>query len=203
MIAGLTVLVAFVALDAGAEGRSFRNVSPAMEPALLAGERFTMRNITSRNLSQLEHGSLIAYAYPPDPTKQFVKRIVGMPGDTIGMIHGIVSINGRPLAEPYAWHGDSLADPVWPELGWQRRYVIGALAVDTAHYHPSRDNWGPLALPTGHYFVLGDNRDNSLDSRFSEFLSASDFTGQPRRVYFSQDPTTGRIRWSRFGRRLR
>ena len=166
-------------------------------------ESFTIRPVAARELLQLAHGSLIMHAYPPDPSKQFVKRIVGLPGDTLAMVHGSLAINGKAVTEAYAWHVDSVADPVFPDFKWQRRYVVGAAAGDTTSYRPSRNNWGPVALPPEQYFVLGDNRDNSLDSRFWGFLTANDIIGQPRRVYFSQDPATGRIRWSRFGHRLR
>jgi signal peptidase I len=202
-LAGVVGFLAFVLAEAGPGGRTFRNVSHAMEPALLAGEAFTVRRVSPQTLSTMAHGTLIAHVFPPDRARRFIKRVVGMPGDTIAMSHGVLTIDGRPVAEPYAWHSDSLSDAEWPEFRWQRRYVVGAPGADPARYHPTRDNWGPLALPAGGYFVLGDNRDNSLDGRYWGLLAADDIIGEAGRVYFSWDATTGGIRWARIGQWLR
>jgi signal peptidase I len=176
--------------------RAFKNVSRSMEPALLAGDRFTIR--TSIATSSLLRGDLVAHDFPADRSTQFVKRLVGLPGDTLAVAHGRLMVNGKLVQEPYAWIEDSTTDPASDDFRWQRRYVVGAAARDTARYVASRDNWGPLAIPPASYFVLGDNRDNSLDSRYVGFVRAEDIVGTVRRVYFSQD-SIGHIRWSRFG----
>jgi len=131
-----------------------------------------------------------------------VKRIVGLPGDTLAMVNGRLRVNGKTVAEPYAWHEDSTVDPASDEFNWQRAHLVDPAARDSAHYSPSRNTWGPILVPPGMYFVLGDNRDNSLDSRYWGFLPAQDILGEARRVYFSKD-STGHIRWSRLGRRVR
>jgi signal peptidase I len=204
---GFVCLAAFVAfvLLVGLEargGRSFRNVSAGMEPAILPGDYLTMRPISPDDIGALQRGTLIAHAFPPEPSKTFVKRLVGLPGDTLQMISGRLRINGRLRVEPYAWHADSTADPVWDEFRWQRALLPAGLGRDTATYRPSRDNWGPLVLPADHFFVLGDNRDNSLDSRYWGLLTPEQILGLPTRVYLSRDPKTGHVRWSRIGRRL-
>jgi signal peptidase I len=201
-VAAIILFSVVISIDAGAGARSLRNVSRAMEPALLAGDLFTVRRWSPQSLRAISRGVVIVHRFPLDPTKQFVKRVVGLPGDTVAMVRGAFRINGRLLAEPYAWNADSASDPTWDDFKWQRDYLAGPSMGDTSHYRPSRNNWGPIAVPSGHFFVLGDNRDNSLDSRYWGFLTATDIVGQPRRVYFSRDPETGRIRWSRIGHRL-
>lgn len=197
---GVVVLfVLGIGVDAGSRGRSFRNVSEAMTPTIFAGEYFTVRAVKPQEVGSLRRGALVTHRFPPDPSKEFVKRIVGVPGDTIAMIHRQVRINGTPIAELYAWYADTAADPVWDEFQWQQKYLMSPRNVRDTTYHPSRNNWGPLVVPAGNWFVLGDNRDNSLDSRYWGFVPADDIEGVARRVYFSRDAKTGRIRWARLG----
>jgi hypothetical protein len=83
---------------------------------------------------------------------------------------------------------------------WQRSYVLRSVVSDTTRYVASRDNWGPLVVPPRMFFLLGDNRDNSLDSRYWGFLPSDHLIGEARRIYFSRD-AAGRVRWDRLGRR--
>ena len=201
-VVSLAVSMIALALEAGPGSRSFRNTSDAMEPALLAGDLFTFRPITARTIPALRRGALIVHASPPDPDKQFVKRIVARPGDTVRMESGVLHLNGTLVKEPYAWRADPAADPVWDEFKWQNAYLVRSPEDTGSAYHPSRNTWGPLAVPAGHYFVLGDNRDSSLDSRYWGLLPFADVLGTPRRVYFSRNPKTGAVRWSRMGHSL-
>ena len=197
---GASFTLAFVAyslvfaLD-GAPVESFRNVSPGMQPTLLKGEYFT---ISRRTLGVPHRRQLIAHAWPPDPSKQFVKRIVAVPGDTVAMVRGKLVLNGHTIDEAYAWHEEGELDPVSHDFARQR---IGPTSRDTAR-NAARDNWGPLVVPVDRYFVLGDNRDNSLDSRYWGFVPIEHILGEVRRIYFSRD-STGHIRWSRLGHRVR
>jgi signal peptidase I len=190
------------AVDAGEGARSFRTVTHSMEPALLAGERFSVRAASPQSLAEVGRGDIVAYRFPPDPAKMFVHRVVAVSGDTVGMVRGVLFIDGRPVAEPFVSHVDPSADPTWDDFRWQSEYVARSAVRDTSRYRPSRDNWGPLVVPSGDYFVLGDNRDNSLDGRYWGFLPASDIVGLPRRVVFSRDPQTGSVRWGRTGHLL-
>src|SRR6267378_3010840 len=101
------------------------------------------------------------------------------------------------------------AYPKNPEFNWQRDYLLGAAGV-VRDYHPTRDTWGPLAVPAAKYFVLGDNRDNSADSRYWGFVDAAAVKGRPLVVYFSYDreardalPWLTDIRWHRLGSIIR
>jgi signal peptidase I len=88
-------------------------------------------------------------------------------------------------------------------MGWQSNHLI---ASTRRGYHPSRDNWGPLVVPDRQYFVLGDNRDNSEDSRYWGFVDRGSIRGRPWFVYYSFDPTSSMpspwmraVRWKRVG----
>jgi len=172
-----------------------------------------------------QRGDVIVFQWPVDRTKNFVKRIVGMPGDTLEMRHGVLIRNGSWQRESYASHTAPGSDVSDEEFNWQLAYllsanqpvkdaprspaVVGMLEArpdSRRAYHPSRNNWGPLVVPRGNYFVLGDNRDNSLDSRYWGFVADSLVRGQPLVVYYSYDPNGGmqldwltRVRWKRFG----
>jgi signal peptidase I len=192
----------FILADTG-NGSFSRIPSASMAPAILDGDYLTWRPIDRLpdGEPKVERGDLIVHAWPPDRSKQFIKRLVGLPGDTIEMKDGTLFVNNRPLSEPYAHHDEPTIDPVVDEFDWQRQYLVGHAAADPSKYKASKNNWGPLLVPRDHYFVLGDNRDNSLDSRYWGFLARADVQGRVRRVYFSRD-STGRIRWSRIGERL-
>lgn len=152
---------------------------------------------------------VVVFLPPHDPTKNYVKRIVGLPGDTLEMRHKVLLLNGEPLAEPYARHRDPFTDPSDPRMRWQYAYVADE-SIRRHEYRPTRDNWGPLVVPAGKYFALGDNRDNSEDSRYWGFLSAESIRGRPMFVYYSfaRDPLhpfswLTDIRWTRIGEAIR
>jgi signal peptidase I len=156
-----------------------------------------------------KRGDVIVFDYPVDPSKTFVKRLVGVPGDTLEMRDGALMRNGRVLREQYVEHNDPYMDPAEEDFRWQRNYLVKTAAAAVS-YHPSRNNWGPLIVPRGNYFVLGDNRDNSLDSRYWGFVSDSLVRGRPFVIYYSYAPDTAsamawlsRVRWSRLGHRIR
>jgi|SRR5687767_5501408 len=168
-----------------------------------------------------KRGDIVVFQWPVDRTKNFVKRIVGMPGDTLEMRGGELVRNGAIQREGYVMHTAPGSDVSDEEFKWQQAYLLGAaspvkqiprapMGISTLEartgYHPSRNNWGPLVVPQGNYFVLGDNRDNSLDSRYWGFVADSLVRGQPLVVYYSYDPDGGvkldwltRVRWKRFG----
>jgi signal peptidase I len=126
----------------------------------------------------------------------WVKRIVGTPGDTLTMRAGVLSLNGHPMSEPSAFraheHGVFDADFLW-----QRQFLTST--VDTAAYHPTSTFWGPVVVPPGQYFVLGDNRGESADSRYFGFVAADSIVQRPTVVYFSRDRQTHAVRWDRIG----
>jgi signal peptidase I len=117
-----------------------------------------------------------------------IKRIIGLPGDTLQMRDKTLYLNGKAQTEPYVQWSDPKGetDGTDPSMLWQRQYVLGDSAART-QYVPTRDQWGPLVVPAGHFFMMGDNRDDSLDSRFWGFLDQQRVKGRAEVVYFSYD----------------
>lgn len=151
-------------------------------------------------------GDVIVFAFPRDPSQDYVKRVIGTPGDTVAMRHGTVYVNGQSQHEDYVLRIDSTNDVVSPDFEWQRQYLVGLSQAARRRYQPTRDTWGPLLVPDGKYFVLGDNRDDSSDSRYWGFVDESAIKGRTLFVYFSYNrgthdmlPWLTDIRWSRLG----
>jgi len=173
---------------------------------VLYGAQIPGTNARLPGLRQPRRGDVIVFAFPRDPHQDYVKRVIGTPGDTVQMREGRVSVNWTRLDEPYVQRIDPGNDVVNAEFEWQRPYYL-ALSTDARRaYRPSRDSWGPLVVPAGKYFVLGDNRDDSSDSRYWGFVDASAVKGRTLLVYFSYDrdahdalPWLTDIRWSRLG----
>ncbi len=200
---------------------AYRIPSGSMEGTLLVGDFLLVNKLVygaevpfiNRRLPAFRHPryrDVVVFQWPEDPTKNFVKRLVGLPGDTIAMRKGTLVRNGVPQDEHrYVVHSDPNGDPGGEEFGWQREFLVTQKARN-ATYHATRNNWGPIVVPAKHYFMLGDNRDNSLDSRYWGFVADSLVLGSPMLVYYSYAPdsTTAldwltHVRWSRLGERVR
>jgi signal peptidase I len=206
---------------------AYKIPSGSMEGTLLAGDfllvnklvygaTLPLAKVKLPPLREPRRGDVLVFEWPVDPSKNFVKRLIALPGDTVSMQQGVLLLNGLEQDERYAMHTDPGVDPVAEDFRWQRSYLVRTAAAATtqgaasARYRPSRNNWGPLVVPTGHFFVLGDNRDNSLDSRYWGFVPDSLVRGTPILVYYSYAPdsTTSapwitNIRWRRLGERIR
>jgi len=116
-----------------------------------------------------------------------VKRLIGMPGDTLAMDDNRLQVNGKAADEPWVIRTDPLSDHEDPKMrGWQVRYLTRDR--DPRFYRPTLKNWGPIVVPPDSFFVMGDNRDNSYDSRYWGFLGRDRIRGRPLIVYFSYDP---------------
>lgn len=155
-----------------------------------------------------ERGDIVVFTPPHDPGKNYVKRLMGLPGDTLEMRNKSLYVNGEREVGPYVQHVDPQGDATHPGMGWQYPHLLPG--VDRGAYRPTRDNWGPLVVPQGKYFVLGDNRDNSEDSRYWGFVNREAIRGRPLVIYYSFDPKAmdpfpwlQDIRWSRIGGLIR
>ena len=193
---------------------TFVIISGSMEDTLLVGDLLLVNRaaVGSRvpgtpwripGYADLERGDILVFDPPHEEDLKLVKRLVGLPGDTIEMRDKILFVNGEALEEPYVQHLDS-RDDVHPWMDWQEDFVLGG--DPNGSYSPSRDNWGPLVIPADRYFMLGDNRDTSLDSRYWGFLEGWRLEGRAVLVYFSYNkdslrpfPWIREVRWSRIG----
>ncbi|MGC9016697.1 MAG: signal peptidase I [Caldimicrobium sp.] len=169
--------------------QAYKIPSGSMIPTLLVGDyllvnklSFGIRNPIKDDFLYrwgLPHRQeIVVFTYPEDKKLDFIKRVIGLPGDTVEIINKKVFVNGRPLSEPYVQFTDNTVYP--KEIS-------------------PRDNFGPVKVPPGHIFVLGDNRDQSYDSRFWGFVPIHSLKGKALIIYFSWDSEKGRIRFSRIG----
>jgi signal peptidase I len=199
---------------------AFKIPSGSMEGTLLVGDFLLVNKLVYGAEVPLTHkrlpavrqparGDVIVFSFPLDHSKNYVKRIVGVAGDTVEMRDGDLWRNGAKVDEPYVRHTDRNADPAGEEFRWQRDFLVRSASAGPRGYHPSRNNWGPLLVPARNYFVLGDNRDNSQDSRYWGWVPDSLVRGRPLFVYYSYAPDSvsslawlTRVRWNRLGTRI-
>lgn len=135
-------------------------------------------------------GDLVLYRITRAEPEVRVKRVVGVPGDTLEMRKSILYRNGRALDEPDARRSPWPADLPLPPMRWHRRHMIGEESAVAASPRP--DDWGPIALPADRYFVLGDHRARSVDSRHHGPVRAADLIGRPFLVAYSYGRRTAK-----------
>lgn len=144
---------------------AFKIPSGSMIPTLLVGDHLLVNKFMYK-FTEPERGDVIVFKYPDDPSRNFIKRIIGVGGDTIEVRDKAVYLNGESQEEPYIQH-------ISPE-------------TLPARYSP-RDNFGPITVPPNSYFMMGDNRDSSLDSRFwkNRFVNRRAIVGKAFIIYWS------------------
>ncbi|MBW2148596.1 MAG: signal peptidase I [Deltaproteobacteria bacterium] len=173
--------------------QAFKIPSGSMEPTLLIGDHILVNKFlygikipfTDIRLFPIRHpqrGDIIVFVYPVEPDKDFIKRIIGVPGDAVEIKNKLVYINGTPLNDPYGVHVEKTILP--------------------AGIQP-RDNFGPVRVPEHRYFVMGDNRDRSYDSRFWGFVGESAIKGKAFIIYWSKKNHFYNVRWNRLGKIIR
>lgn len=163
--------------------QAFKIPTGSMEPNLLVGDHLLVNKfVFAPTASSLERtllpirditrGDVIVFKFPEEPERDFIKRVIGLPGDTIEVRHRQVLINGSPITEPYAHYLFPISDDESETLDVRARY-------------------GPVSVPPAHYFMMGDNRDNSQDSRYWGFLPAHYVKGRALTIYWSFDQPAG------------
>jgi signal peptidase I len=168
----------------------FKIPSGSMEDTLLVGDylfvnkfiygiRVPLTDFRLPGLRAPEHGDVLVFKYPEDRSKDYIKRVIGLPGDEIQIRDKQVYVNGIHYNNPHEIHKDT-------------RVLPGG--------SNARDNFGPIRVPADSYFVMGDNRDNSNDSRFWGFVPKSDLVGKALLKWWSWDQDKWRVRWQRVGR---
>jgi len=208
---------------------AYRIPSPSMVPALLVGDwlfvnklvygpHIPFTNINLPGYSEPKRYDIAVFVspnqvdQPEDPTPTLVKRVVGLPGDTLHMRGARLFVNGEEQKQGY---GDQSppGDPneISMLFDWQRQYALASSRFGAAPQQPTHDNWGPLVISQAYYFMMGDNRYQSKDSRYWGIVPRANFRGRPMFVYYSwnQDdsdrplPFITDIRWGRIFHRIR
>jgi signal peptidase I len=169
--------------------QAYKIPSGSMKPTLLIGDHILVSKFnygiklpfirsTLIPVGTPKRGDIVVFIYPEDRSKDFIKRVIGLPGDTVEIRDKKVFLNGQPMNDPRGVHSDSLVIP-------------GAVQP--------RDNFGPVKVPEGKLFVMGDNRDESYDSRFWGFVDMKDVLGEALIIYWSWNQEDYSVRWGRIG----
>jgi signal peptidase I len=167
--------------------------SESMENTLLIGDYLLVDKIDYANggfwspllpYTKVKRGDIVVFHYPVHPQQHFVKRVIGVPGDRIHLRNKQVFVNGQPIVEPYTIFRSSQFN-VYRDDFPTTKYIDGN--VDSRWWIQMRKliEDGNLIVPEGYYFVMGDNRDESLDSRYWGFVPRENIVGRPLLIYFS------------------
>ncbi len=172
--------------------QAFKIPSGSMIPTLLVGDHLLVNKFiygiklpfSDKRILVLrkpQRGDIIVFRYPEDPSRDFIKRVIAVEGDVIEERDKVVYVNGQPLNEPYVQH------------------------TDRTHRNPfePRDNFGPYIVPKNKLFVMGDNRDQSYDSRYWGYVDLKDVKGKALIIYWSWDSEKNMVRFNRIGRLIR
>ncbi|MBI4496197.1 MAG: signal peptidase I [Deltaproteobacteria bacterium] len=169
--------------------QAFKIPSGSMEPTLQIGDhilvskfiygiKIPFTSIRLLPLAEPRRGDVIVFVYPLDPSKDFIKRVVAVGGDTVRIVNKKLYINEAQVPDPYAVYKEETLFPADVQ---------------------KRDNFGPVSVPAGSIFVLGDNRDRSLDSRFWGFVNLENVRGKAFIIYWSWDSQNTTVRFGRIG----
>jgi signal peptidase I len=170
--------------------QAFKIPSGSMKPTLLVGDHILVNKFiygiklpfsdtTLIPVKEPERGDIVVFKFPEDPKKDFIKRVIAVPGDTIQIRNKKVYIGDKLMDDSYATY-------------------LGSHSVQGGAR--SRDNFGPVTVPPDSLFVMGDNRDQSYDSRFWGFVDLSAVKGKAFIMYWSWDSENSGVRWRRLGR---
>jgi len=183
--------------------QAFKIPSGSMIPTLLIGDHILVSkfiygvklpfvNTTIIPGADPDYQDIVVFEYPKDPKKDYIKRVIGLPGDMVEIKDKVVYINGEKINDSHAYFSDTRGSPL---------------------INRPRDNYGPVKVPDDSIFVMGDNRDHSYDSRFWGFVQKDALKGKAFIVYFSWDTsdfdwTLSKlvdidVRWSRLGHLLK
>lgn len=206
---------------------AYRIPSPSMVPTLLVGDWLFVNKFvygahipfTSSSLPAVHEPrrhDVVVFISPyqadeaargADPEPTLVKRLIGLPGDTLYMRTGVLYINGEKQIEPFTRIDPHASDGIDTLFNWQTKAALTQSRFGPAPTQPTHDNWGPLVVPPGHLFMMGDNRYDSKDSRYWGFVPRANVRGEPMFVYYSYNgddsdrplPAITDIRWGRLG----
>jgi signal peptidase I len=174
--------------------QAFKIPTGSMENNLLIGDHLLVnkfvfaptRTALERMLLPIDpirRGDILVFKFPEDPERDFIKRVIGLPGETLEMREKKIYIDGKPIDEPYV----HFQNPIAGSGPGDADFTAGNL----------QRNYGPVTVPEGFYFMMGDNRDNSQDSRYWGFLTREYVKGKALFIYASYSKDEG-VRWRRF-----
>ena len=172
--------------------QAFQIPSPSMENTLLIGDYLLVNKLCYGGGSvgdylmpyrRVQRGDIVVFNYQVDPAQHFVKRVIGVPGDRVRLVNKQVFVNGVPLKEPYA-HFSRPADDLFRDNFPRLEVAAGETPEWWIRLRKLVED-GRLIVPEGHYFVMGDNRDNSSDSRYWGFVPQANIIGRPLVIYWS------------------
>lgn len=193
--------------------QAFKIPSSSMEDTLLIGDHLLVNKFIygvqhggwiARVLpyDTMRRGEIVVFKFPSNPSQHYVKRLIGLPGDRLRIANRQVYVNGQPLAEPYKVHKQPYPDPFRdnfpPEDGTFTLQMQADWADEILQYQRGNE----LLIPEGKYFVMGDNRDASADSRYWGFVDRGNIVGRPVLVYWSWNSTSADYRAAGVGSRL-
>ena len=172
--------------------KMYKIPSRSMVPTLLVGDQLVVNKFiygikipyfrnTILSITDPQRGDIVVFIYPQDRSLDFIKRVIGTGGDKIEIKDKKIFINGKVFTDNIGIYSDKMIYP--------------------ASLQP-RDNFGPVTVPKGSLFVMGDNRDESMDSRFWGFVDLKDVQGKAFIIYWSWNPDEQNIRWQRLGKLL-
>jgi signal peptidase I len=177
--------------------QAFKIPSSSMEPTLLVGDYLLVNKFiygtkipfVDKKILEIrkpQRGDIVVFIYPKDRSKDFIKRVLGQEGEKVEIVQNKIYINDRLIEDPWGRFSEK---PPW------------------ARYLPSVERFGPVTVPKDSLFVLGDNRDNSQDSRYWGFVTLDEVKGKASIIYFSLNWNAGslldKVRWVRLGRLIR
>ena len=195
----------------------FRIPSNSMMPTLLTGDfilvnkfsygiRLPVLNAKVINISEPERGDVVVFRYPKDPSVDYIKRLIGKPGDHIEYRDKKLFINGQPMKQEYIGSYRGVGSGI--SMTGDNLFVEN-LGADVNHQIliDTRRQYGPsdmqFDVPKGHYFVMGDNRDNSNDSRFWGFVPEANLVGRAFMIWMNWDQANSGVAWNRIGSRIK
>lgn len=191
----------------------FRIPSGSMMPTLLVGDfilvnkyaygiRLPVLHTKIVDIDEPQRGDVVVFRYPKDPSVDYIKRIIGVPGDTIRYTNKVVYVNGRPAGQVpagiYIGKGSGLS----MSGASVRREQLGNLQHNILVMPRTPSLEGEYVIPDGEYFVMGDNRDNSNDSRYWGTVPEANLVGKAFRIWMNWDSANGGIDWDRIGMKI-
>ena len=172
--------------------------TPSMDTTVMVGDHLLVDKLSyappgsfSRLLlpyTDPKRGDIIVFRYPMDISQNYVKRVMGVPGDHIRVVDKVVYLNGKPLTEPYVQHIFPNLEPYRDNFPSEPRGPVYDRAKQMLAEHVEN---GELVVPPDSYFAMGDNRDNSLDSRYWGLVPRENIIGKPLLIFWSYDPCHG------------